>query len=87
MNELTTADKVAMYLGGGLVLFGTFGIGFLEMLAGTEHPVSGDGQIEHDALIDLKIRSYIILAGLLIWGLYAVYRIAAGPPAGRSARA
>lgn len=27
MNELTTADRLAMYVGGGLVLLGTVGIG------------------------------------------------------------
>lgn len=78
MSELTTADRIAMYGGGGLVILGTLGIGLLEMVAGSPHPVSGDGQIVHEALVPIEIRSYIILAGFLIWGAYAVYKLAAG---------
>jgi hypothetical protein len=81
MAELTTGDMIAMYLGGGLLLIGTFGIGLIEMFLGSSHPVSGEGQIEHEALVPLEIRSYIILAGLLIMGLYAVYRVVATTPA------
>jgi hypothetical protein len=75
MSDLTTADRIAMYVGGGLLLVGTVGIGILEMALGSPHPVSGDGQIVHDALIPIEIRSYIILLGLLTWGVYAVYKI------------
>jgi len=75
MNKPTTIDRIAMYLGGGLVLFGVVGIGMLEMIAGAPHPVSGEGQIEHNALVPLEIRSYLILAGLLIWGLVAIARV------------
>jgi hypothetical protein len=81
MSELTTADTIAAYVGGGLVLLGTVVIGLVEIFAGSPHPVSGDGQIVHEALIPLGIRSYITLAGLLIWGLYAIYKVAAGPAA------
>ena len=81
MNMLTTADRIAMYVGGGLLLIGTVGVGLLEVLAGTPHPVTGDGQIVHEALVPLEIRSYVILLGLLIWGLYAVYRVVATSPA------
>jgi len=78
MSELTTADKIAMYGGGGLVILGTVGIGLIEMVAGSPHPVTGEGQVVHEALIPLEIRSYIILAGFIIWGAYAVYKLAAG---------
>ncbi|MFB6301069.1 MAG: hypothetical protein ABEH65_12505, partial [Halobacteriales archaeon] len=47
----------------------------LEMLLGSPHPVSGEGQIVHEALVPLAVRSYIILAGLLIWGLTAIYNL------------
>ncbi|MFP4590616.1 MAG: hypothetical protein ACLFMX_05610 [Halobacteriales archaeon] len=80
MSNLTTADNIALYVGGGLVILGTFVIGLLDMLFGAGHPVGGDGQIEHDAVIPLEIRSMIILLGLLVWGVYAVYRVVAGPP-------
>ncbi|WP_336339275.1 hypothetical protein [Haloarcula brevis] len=78
MSNHTTADRIAMYVGGGLVVLGTVGIGFLEMLLGSPHPVSGEGQIVHDALVPLELRSYIILAGFLVWGVYAIYMVATG---------
>lgn len=69
-----------MYVGGGLVLLGTFGIGLIEMFFGAPHSVTGEGQIVHEALVPLRLRSYIILLGLLIWGLYAVYKVLATEP-------
>lgn len=80
MEELTIPDKIAMYLGGGLVILGTVVVGLVEMVAGSSHPVSSEGQIVHDALVPLEIRSYIIIAGLLIWGLYAVYKVVGTTP-------
>jgi hypothetical protein len=86
MSELDTADKIAAYVGGGLIVLGTLGIGLLEMIAGSPHPVDGEGQIVHEALIPLEIRSYIIILGLLVWMLYAVYTVAATTPdTGRAA--
>lgn len=80
MNELTVPDKIAMYAGGGLVVLGTVVIGLLEMFLGSSHPVSGEGQIQHEALVPIEIRSYIIILGLLIWGLYAVYKVVGTTP-------
>jgi len=80
MSELTTADRIALYGGGGLFALGVFLIGLFEMLAGAEHPVTGEGQIVHDAVIDVEIRAYIILAALLVWGLYVIYRVVATTP-------
>jgi hypothetical protein len=75
MTQLTTADKFGMYVGGGLIVLGVVVIGLLEMLLGSPHPVSGEGQIVHEALVPLAIRSYIILAGLAVWALTAVYKL------------
>ncbi|MFT4947685.1 MAG: putative membrane protein, partial [Natronomonas sp.] len=72
--------KIAQYVGGGLVVFGVVVVGLLEMVAGASHPVTGEGQIVHETLVPLEIRSYIIIAGLLIWGVYAVYRVAVVSP-------
>lgn len=80
MADLTTADRIAMYVGGGLLAFGVVGIGIIEMALGAPHPVSGEGQIQHDALIPVEIRSYVILAGLLVWGLVAIYKVVAPAP-------
>jgi len=44
-------------------------IGILETALGAPHPVSGEGQIQHEALVPLAVRSYISPAGFLVWGL------------------
>lgn len=81
MSEFNAIDRVAAYGGGGLVVFGVVVIGILEIVAGSPHPVDGEGQIVHEALVPIKIRSYIILLGLIIWGVYAVYKLVATTPA------
>jgi hypothetical protein len=80
MTELSLADRLALYVGGGLIVFGVVVIGLVEMVAGSSHPVSGEGQIVHEALVDIQLRSYIIIAGLVIWGLYAVLKVIMSPP-------
>jgi hypothetical protein len=80
MTALTTTERLALYGGGLLLLLGTVGIGLLEIVAGAPHPVSGDGQIVHEALVPITIRSYIILLGLLLWGAYATLSVARSPP-------
>jgi protein-S-isoprenylcysteine O-methyltransferase Ste14 len=78
----TTVDKIAAYVGGGLVLLGVVVVGLLEMIAGSGHPVDAEGQIMHEALVPIEIRSYIILLGLAIWALYAIYKVVATTPSG-----
>jgi len=78
MKQLTSADKFGMYVGGGLVVLGVVVIGLLEMLLGAGHPVTGEGQIVHEALFPLAVRSYIIMAGLVVWGLTAIYKLIPG---------
>lgn len=81
MRELTTPDKIAAYVGGGLVVLGVVVIGLIEMIAGSTHPVTEEGQIVHEALVPVEIRSAIILLGLLIWAVYAIYKVVATSPA------
>lgn len=81
MSEFSTPDKIAAYLGGGLVLLGVVGIGLLEIVAGSPHPVTTDGQVEHEALVPLAIRSYVILLGFLTWTAYALYKVLVTTPA------
>jgi hypothetical protein len=73
-----------LYGGGGLLLIGTLGIGLLEILAGAPHPVSGEGQIVHETLVPLTVRSSIMLLGLLLWGVYAASSVARKPAADTS---
>lgn len=51
------------------------------MIAGSPHPVDSEGQIVHEALVALQVRSYIVLLGLLIWTLYAIYKALLTTPA------
>ena len=83
MPEFTTADRIAADVGGGLVLLGVVLLGLLEMLLGAGHPVDAEGQIVHEALFPLEVRSSIILLGLAIWALYGVYRLVATTPGRR----
>ena len=78
MTQLSTVDRYGMYLGGGLIILGVVVIGLLEMLLGSPHPVTGEGQIVHEALVPLAIRSYIIMAGLVVLGLTALYKLTSG---------
>ncbi|MXR51439.1 hypothetical protein GRX03_07460 [Halovenus sp. WSH3] len=82
MADRTLPTKVAQYVGGGLVVFGVVVVGLVEMIAGASHPVTAEGQIVHEALVPIEMRAYLILAGLVIWGLYALYRVAAVAPVG-----
>ena len=79
MTQLTTADRIAMVAGGGLVVLGVVLVGLLEILLGSPHPVDSEGAIVHEALIPIEVRSYVILLGLLILGLVAVYKFVAAP--------
>lgn len=78
MTQLTTVDKFGMYVGGGLLVLGVVVIGILEMLLGVPHPVSGEGQIVHETLVPMALRSGIILLGLLVMGATAIYKALAG---------
>lgn len=87
MNELNTVDKVAMYVGGGLVMLGVFVIGLIEMFLGATHPVDAEGAIVHDALVPIDIRAWIIMLGLVVWGLVALYKVVGPTAAGETASA
>lgn len=80
MPQLTSNDKTILTIAGALVLLGTAGIGLLEILAGSPHPVTGEGQIVHEALVPLAIRSYIILLGFLLLAVFGVYRVLTTTP-------
>ncbi|MFB6101126.1 MAG: hypothetical protein ABEJ73_01000 [Haloplanus sp.] len=96
-TTLDLADKIAMYVGGGLVVLGVVVLGIINVLAGAESPlyayeVTQNGEpttghalapgmapegaeIIHSPLFDPNLRAYIIALGLIIFGLYAVYRL------------
>jgi hypothetical protein len=70
------------FVGGGLILLGAVVIGVIETQFGSPHAVTGEGQIVHETLVPLEVRSFIILAGLLVWLLYAVFKLTSAHPPG-----
>lgn len=94
-TDLPLVDKLAMGIGGGLIVFATVVLGIVELLAGNMAPLyraTVDGEavtaITQSGLpegatnivapvVPPNIRAYLIVAGLIVFGLYAVYVIAA----------
>lgn len=74
------ADKIAMVLGGGLILLGTTVSGIVESFF-TDHTVEPDGALG-DVVIHTTIsqtfRAYTIALGFVVLFLYASYRFANG---------
>ncbi len=88
-ENITLVDKIAMALGGGLVLLGTAVFGFFETLLGNPHAVAETneaGDVIAHTTFDPQLRAYIIAAGLLIWGLFAVYKLTTGVPRSETKR-
>ncbi|MDS0277141.1 hypothetical protein NDI85_05010 [Halomicroarcula sp. S1AR25-4] len=73
-------DKAAMALSGGLMLLGIVGLGIVEILAGPPYgaaPVTNDaGEIVATPMVDPALRTGLVLAGLVVLGLYAAYKLA-----------
>jgi len=84
MSELSTMERIGLYGGAAFLLIGTVGMGLLEMALGAPHPVSGEGQIVHETLFSLSIRSYTMLLGLLLMAAYGVSNLVSKPPADTS---
>ena len=77
MESITTIDRLAMLVGGGLVLLGTVVLGIVEVLAGEPYgaaPVTNDaGEIIASPFVDPNLRTGLVILGLLallLWGLY-----------------
>jgi len=97
MTNITTADRIAMYIGGGLMVLAIPVMGLINVLAGYESPmyvyettqggstttgyaitqgtVPQAAELIHSPLIAPNIRAYIIALALVIFGLYAAYRL------------
>lgn len=79
-DKLTTADKIAMVVGGGLIMLGTLVMGLFETIIGNPHVMEQTneaGDVIAHTTFDPNLRAFLIAAGLLVWGLYVVYRLAA----------
>lgn len=79
MTETTFTDKIAMVLGGGLIVLGIVVFGFFETVLGNPHTLEQTNQagdvIVHTTFSP-NLRAGIIALGLLVWGVYALYKVA-----------
>ncbi|MFW5956175.1 MAG: hypothetical protein ACOCQY_02115 [Halorhabdus sp.] len=75
-NTETMADKIAMALGGGFILLGVVVLGIIETLAGEPTSPIADGAAAEGVLIDPAIRQWILLIGIVVLGLFAIYAFA-----------
>ncbi len=83
-------DKAAMALSGGLMLLGIVGLGIVELVAGKPYgavPLTNEaGEIIATPMVDPTLRTGLVLAGLLVLGLYGLYQLATPmPPAEQQA--
>lgn len=75
-TDTDLADRIAMWLGGGLILLGVVGLGLVETLTGPPFaPVTGEGAVATGATVGPDLRAGLVVAGMVVWGLYAVYRV------------
>ncbi len=78
VSRMQLADKIAMVVGGGLILLGTTVMGIFESFF-TGHTVSPNGNLG-DVVIhtsfDPTLRAYAIALGLLVLFLYGLFRFA-----------
>lgn len=80
----TTIDNAAMALGGGLITLGVVVLGIVELLAGKPYgaaPLTNDaGQVIATPAVDPVVRTGLVIAGLVVFGLYAAYRLVTPVP-------
>lgn len=81
-TTLTSADRIAMLGGGGLVLFGIL-LGIVNTLMNAPHvPVMDDGEVVATPVIAPELRAYIILLGFVVWLLYGLFKLTTSPTGG-----
>ena len=82
-TDTTTADRIAMALGGGLVLVGIAVMGFVNVIAGAPHlPVEEEGAIVATPVVAPELRAGLVAAGLVVWLVYGLYTLASPPTDG-----
>lgn len=83
-------DKLAMAVGGALMLLGVVVLGFVEILGGEPYgaaPLMNDaGEIVASPLIDPNIRTGLVILGLLVLLLWGLYRMASPTTLGTGTR-
>lgn len=79
-DTTTTADRIAMLLGGGLIVLGTVVLGLVNVLANAPHmPVEEEGVVVATPVVAPDLRAYIVALGLLVWLGFAIYKLTKAP--------
>lgn len=79
-DTLTTADRIVMLIGGGLILIGTAVLGLINVVTNNPHiEVVEEGEVVAEPLISADIRAYIIALGLIVFLLYGLYKVTTVP--------
>jgi hypothetical protein len=77
---MSAADRAAMIVGGSLIAIGTVVLGLIETFVGNPSPVAVTteaGEVIAAPTVSPNVRAALIGLGLLVWGLYGVYKFAA----------
>lgn len=83
-DTITSADRIAMLLGGGLIVLGVVVLGFINVIMGAPHvphEVEETGEMIYP-VISADIRAYLIALGLLVWFGSGIYKITKEPAVG-----
>ena len=75
-NDETVMDQIAMALGGGLIVLGVVVLGLIESLSGAPRSPIADGEIASGLTVDPNIRAGMILVGVIVLLVYAIYAFA-----------
>jgi hypothetical protein len=78
MDGLDTIDRVAIFLGTGLMFLGTVVLGFVETLTGQPRfPVATEGgEVVAYGTFGPMLRTGLVVAGLVVLLVYAGYKLA-----------
>ncbi len=78
-NDMDPIDRMAMLLGTGLMLLGIVVLGIVEVIAGEPYgavPLTNDaGNVVATPAVDPTIRTGVVVAGLIVLLLWAIYKL------------
>lgn len=79
-EDIDIVDRVALAFGAGLTLLGIVGLGLVETLAGEPYgaaPLTNEaGEVIATPAVDPTVRTGLVVLGLVVLLLWAVYRAA-----------
>lgn len=79
LNNMDTIDKAAMLLSTGLMFLGIVVLGLIEIIAGEPYgaaPLKNEaGAIIAQPAVDPVVRTGLVLAGLVVLLLWAIYKL------------